>query len=777
MSWQCGEYTIVPACRRLLRNGQPVELEAKVFDLILLLVENRDHAVGKQEVVTALWGHRPITDAALSQLLYKARRALDDNGERQAVIRTVYGRGLQWAAAVTPVAALPDEAGSVTPPGPASTNAATRRHRWRPFAFAATALAALGLLVFLFVSASRAPPLAAPPRLAMMPTTNATGDPRLDWVSHGLPGLMASLMGEGRDVTVIDALKVARVWDYTPPQGRSRAEHARFVTHADIVVDSRLRKLADRLYELDLHLDAGRLAPPGDIVITGEEPGTLGIQAIARIRRALRLGPPPQVRGVRSGSGYLAETFARGLDEAMRGRWMQAKPYFLLAAQNAPDFLPARFRLGETQVVTDEPDQARQTLEGVLAVARAKGDDVLAAGSLVQLAQLAMNRHRYEEALALLDDATRLAGHDAGMDAEVALKSANVAAKLHRLPLARSKLAAARELVASHQLKQMDANLHNSEAAVAEAEGNVVATEAANRAALAASEAIGNERDARGDAYNLALVLAREGKNGEAIRLFANSYRRSLGVDPWLTFASGDNLAIALLNAGLSANVKPIAAQLLATGKERHNPVWRALALMLRAGSRWYEGDAPGSLADCRQAAALVDPAQDPALWLAIRLSEASAALVAEPSAVAMVERDAEALIAAQKQPSNYAYERRLFQAMAASAAGHAAPAREALEAAAAAPRPNDPMGDNLHYIGLVIALRDTNADAAAIALAGFDAGTAANADVLRLYGQWMARQGDDARRDRAAARLTTLRTEALAALATEPVAIHPASP
>src|SRR5690349_13305297 len=106
-TWVCGEYTIVPACRQLLRAGKPVDLEAKVFDLIVLLVENRARAVGKQEVVAALWGHRPITDAALSQLLYKARRALEDDGDRQAVIRTVYGRGLQWVAPVTPAAAAP----------------------------------------------------------------------------------------------------------------------------------------------------------------------------------------------------------------------------------------------------------------------------------------------------------------------------------------------------------------------------------------------------------------------------------------------------------------------------------------------------------------------------------------------------------------------------------------------------------------------------------------------------------------------------------------------
>ena len=127
-AWQCGEYTIVPASRRLLRDGQPVDLEAKVFDLILLLVENRDRAVGRQEVIATLWGHRPITDAALSQLLYKARRAFEDDGDRQAVIRTVYGRGLQWIAPVT--AAVPP-APALLPasdtPAPAATVHRPRR--------------------------------------------------------------------------------------------------------------------------------------------------------------------------------------------------------------------------------------------------------------------------------------------------------------------------------------------------------------------------------------------------------------------------------------------------------------------------------------------------------------------------------------------------------------------------------------------------------------------------------------------------------------------------
>src|SRR5690349_18113087 len=238
--WQCGGYTIVPASRRLLRDGQPVDLEAKVFDLIWLLVENRDRAVGKQEVIAALWGHRPITDAALSQLLYKARRALDDDGDRQAVIRTVYGRGLQWVAPVT-VATTASPTAAVAPPPampvidmPAPKPSAPRHRRlW----LAAGALVLVGLLSLWIVPRSLAPPAPPKQRVALLPVENDTGDHALDWTTRGLSGLIASLLGANRDIDVVDPLEAARAWTYTPSQGRDHAGQIRFATGADVLVD------------------------------------------------------------------------------------------------------------------------------------------------------------------------------------------------------------------------------------------------------------------------------------------------------------------------------------------------------------------------------------------------------------------------------------------------------------------------------------------------------------------------------------------------------------
>lgn len=98
-----GAFVLKPTARRLLREDTELKVEDRVFDLIMLLLQHRDRALDRREIIDTLWGSPPISDATLRQLVHKARRALDDDGERQGVIRTLYGRSLQWVDAVEPV--------------------------------------------------------------------------------------------------------------------------------------------------------------------------------------------------------------------------------------------------------------------------------------------------------------------------------------------------------------------------------------------------------------------------------------------------------------------------------------------------------------------------------------------------------------------------------------------------------------------------------------------------------------------------------------------------
>lgn len=105
-AWRSRDYVLKPAQRLLLHHGEPVHVEERVFDLLVLLLRHHHRALQQREIISALWGNRPVSDATLRQLVYKARRVLGDDGEHQATIRTLYGRSLQW---VGPVEELVDE--------------------------------------------------------------------------------------------------------------------------------------------------------------------------------------------------------------------------------------------------------------------------------------------------------------------------------------------------------------------------------------------------------------------------------------------------------------------------------------------------------------------------------------------------------------------------------------------------------------------------------------------------------------------------------------------
>lgn len=84
--------------RTVLRDGAPVELEPRTFDVLCHLVEHRDRVVTKEELLDAVWGDRFVGDSALATRIKHARAALGDDGRAQRVIRTVHRVGYQFVA-------------------------------------------------------------------------------------------------------------------------------------------------------------------------------------------------------------------------------------------------------------------------------------------------------------------------------------------------------------------------------------------------------------------------------------------------------------------------------------------------------------------------------------------------------------------------------------------------------------------------------------------------------------------------------------------------------
>jgi DNA-binding winged helix-turn-helix (wHTH) protein len=90
--------------RALARRGEAVHLTPKAFHLLVLLLESRPRVVPKLEIHQRLWPDCHVSAATLTALVAELRQAIGDPGGADAIIRTAYGHGYAFKAAVSFIA-------------------------------------------------------------------------------------------------------------------------------------------------------------------------------------------------------------------------------------------------------------------------------------------------------------------------------------------------------------------------------------------------------------------------------------------------------------------------------------------------------------------------------------------------------------------------------------------------------------------------------------------------------------------------------------------------
>ena len=84
----------------LIKSGQALTVEPKVFRVLLLLLRNPQKLVTKGELLNSVWGDAAVTENSLTQSILKLRRVLDDDARNPRYIETVATVGYRFVCVV-----------------------------------------------------------------------------------------------------------------------------------------------------------------------------------------------------------------------------------------------------------------------------------------------------------------------------------------------------------------------------------------------------------------------------------------------------------------------------------------------------------------------------------------------------------------------------------------------------------------------------------------------------------------------------------------------------
>src|SRR4029077_7192998 len=145
----------------LRRAGEVVHVEPQVYDLLLHLIHHRDRVVSKDDLSDKIGNGGIVSEAAPSSRINAARKAIGDDGDRQALIKTIHRRGFRFIGRVVEATTSFGEPGAANSAVDVNERPATVSHR---------------------------------PSVAVLPFRNLSHEPDTDYFSYGLTEAVLRLL-------------------------------------------------------------------------------------------------------------------------------------------------------------------------------------------------------------------------------------------------------------------------------------------------------------------------------------------------------------------------------------------------------------------------------------------------------------------------------------------------------------------------------------------------------------------------------------------------------
>lgn len=446
-------FRLDPVARELWQGDTLLSVPPRIFEGLVYLIENRDRAVGRDELISALWGRVDVADRQVTQLIRHLRQVIgqQDDEESQA-IRTIYGFGYRW---VTPVEIV--EITKQAAPGD------TRRPAWH---WLAAAILMMGVLAtgMLYLWRDSEPNQLNMPGLAvnegdialLLPVTvdGKTGDGDA-WMRLGLMDLIAERLRAAGQPVVSNDTVIALMRSLSAEPTADDLDALSATTRAGLVLGARVQ-LMDSGWRVTVRSFNGARWL---MLALSESEDVLEAARTAADNVALSLGQTPApTRDAEPG----LELLEQQITAALRAEQRDVARELIAAADGELRALPEiRFQQARLDYYDHNLDAAEASFERLLEEPSVERDPALRARVLTGLGGVRYTRGEYDAAQRFLEEAANLHAREARPErlGEAWNNLGLVASRRGDLEAAKKYLARAREPLESAGAVQLLANL------------------------------------------------------------------------------------------------------------------------------------------------------------------------------------------------------------------------------------------------------------------------------------------------------------------------------
>jgi TolB-like protein/DNA-binding winged helix-turn-helix (wHTH) protein/Flp pilus assembly protein TadD len=355
LTYEFADFRVDCANKRLMRGPDVIPITPKVFDTLLLLLENAPRLVEKDVFLQRLWPKTVVEESALAENISRLRRALGEN-DGQRFIETQPKRGYRFIAPVV----RGDSAASA--PAPAPVSPMPRRRPWIAIA-AIAVLASATTGYFLLRSASGGAPIQS---IAVLPFASLSDDPEQEYFSDGVTDELITRLAQLHSLRVISRSSVMRYKGTRKPVQEIAAELG-----VEAIVQGTVSRSPEHVrvsaqvirVKPEEHLWAEHYdRPPGDLVALQEQ---LAREIADGIRVQLSAGERTALGVQHKVDPVAHEAFLKGRyfwARRNQASTRRAQEFFQAAIDADPGYAPAYAGLADSYITLSLPEALQEVL-------------------------------------------------------------------------------------------------------------------------------------------------------------------------------------------------------------------------------------------------------------------------------------------------------------------------------------------------------------------------------------------------------------------------------